>query len=127
MDQVKKHPEIGWRILSSVNEFSEVANTIIAHHERWNGSGYPNGLKGEEIPLQARIISIADAYDVMTSERSYRRRLSVEETVEELKRCSGSDFDSKIIDVFINEVLPNYRTLSSELTSERTRFNQMKI
>jgi len=125
MDQVKKHPEIGWRILSSVNEFSEVANTIIAHHERWNGSGYPNGLKGEEIPLQARIIAIADAYDVMTSERSYRRRLSVEETVEELKRCSGSDFDSKIIDVFINEVLPNYRTLSSELTSERTRLNRM--
>ncbi|HZW49118.1 MAG TPA: HD domain-containing phosphohydrolase [Bacillota bacterium] len=117
MNQIKKHPEIGWRILSSVNEFSEVANTIIAHHERWDGSGYPNGLKGEEIPLQTRIISVADAYDVMTSERSYRRRLSVEEAVRELKRCSGSDFDSKIVDVFINEVLPNYRTLASEKTN----------
>ena len=109
MNQIKKHPEIGWRILSSVNEFSEVANTIIAHHEKWNGSGYPNHLKEEEIPLQARILSIADAFDVMTSERSYRRRLSIEETVKELKRCAGIDFDSEIVDVFLNDVLPDLK------------------
>ncbi|MCE5196446.1 MAG: diguanylate cyclase [Negativicutes bacterium] len=109
MNQIRKHPEIGWRILSSVNEFSEVANTIIAHHEKWNGSGYPNGLKGEEIPLQARILSIADAFDVMTNERSYRRRLSMEEAVAELKRCADLDFDSKIVDVFLKDVLPDLK------------------
>jgi diguanylate cyclase (GGDEF)-like protein len=104
---VERHPEIGWRLLSSTNEFSELAQFVLNHHEKWDGSGYPNGLKGEEINLEARIISVADAYDALTSERSYRKGLTDEEAIMELKKCSGTQFDPKVVDVFINKVLNN--------------------
>ena len=102
---IERHPEIGWRLLSSTDEFSELAKYVLSHHENWDGTGYPNGLKGETIPLEARIISVADTYDAMTSERSYRKKMSREEAVKELKRCSGTQFDPMIVDVFLNEVL----------------------
>lgn len=102
---IKKHPEAGWRILSTTNEFSEVAEFVLRHHERWDGSGYPQGLKGPEIPIEARIIAVADAYDAMTSERSYKKAFSKEEANNELKRCSGTHFDSEIVDVFVNQVI----------------------
>lgn len=104
--EVKKHPEIGWRILSSANEYLDLAQFVLNHHERWDGSGYPNGVKGEKIPLESRIIAVADAYDAMTSERSYRKAWSKEEAIKELKRSSGTQFDPQIIDVFFNQVLP---------------------
>lgn len=100
--EIKRHPEIGYRLLSSVNEMSDIADYVLAHHEKWDGTGYPKGLKGEEIPLSARIIAIADAYDAMTSERSYRKPLTHSEAIEELKRCSGSQFDPKLVEVFAN-------------------------
>lgn len=103
--EIEKHPETGWRILSSTNEFSELAQFILEHHEKWDGKGYPKGLKGEEISIEARIITVADAYDAMTSERSYRKGVSKEEAVEEIKRCSGYHFDPKIAKVFIEKVL----------------------
>jgi putative nucleotidyltransferase with HDIG domain len=112
--EIKKHPEMGWRILSSTNEFFELASIVIAHHEKWDGSGYPNGLKGEEIPLKARIITVADAYDAMTSERSYRKPLGEDAAIEELKKCSGTQFDPKIVDVFLNLVLPFNSTFALE-------------
>lgn len=102
---IKKHPEAGWRILSTTNEFSEVAEFVLRHHERWDGSGYPQGLKGAEIPIEARIIAVADAYDAMTSERSYKKAFSKEEANNELKRCSGNHFDPEIVDVFVNQVI----------------------
>ena len=102
---IERHPEIGWRLLSSTDEFSELAKYVLNHHENWDGTGYPNGIKGEAIPLEARIISVADAYDAMTSKRSYRDKLSKEEAVNELRRCSGTQFDPKIVDVFLNKVL----------------------
>jgi len=104
-EQINRHPEIGWRILSSVNEFSDLAQCILAHHERWDGNGYPNGLRGEQIPLEARIISIADSYDAMTSQRSYKAGRTQEEAVKELMRCAGTQFDPKIVEVFVNQVL----------------------
>jgi diguanylate cyclase (GGDEF)-like protein/PAS domain S-box-containing protein len=103
--EMKKHPEIGWRILSTTNEFLELAQFVLNHHEKWDGSGYPNGLKGEAIQLEARIITIADAYDAMTSDRSYRKRLSNEEAIKELTRCSGSQFDPNLVEVFVNQVI----------------------
>jgi HD-GYP domain-containing protein (c-di-GMP phosphodiesterase class II) len=103
--EMKKHPEIGWRILSTTNEFLELAQFVLNHHEKWDGSGYPNGLKGEAIQLEARIIAIADAYDAMTSDRSYRKRLSNEEAIKELTRCSGSQFDPNLVEVFVNQVI----------------------
>lgn len=104
-NEVERHSEIGYRILSSVNEFSKLANYVLEHHERWDGKGYPRGLKGEEISLQARIIAIADAYDSMTSHRSFRKTLSEEEAINELKRCSGKQFDPNFVNIFIDMVL----------------------
>jgi len=102
---VKKHPEIGYRILSSVMEFSEIAKYVLEHHERWDGTGYPKGLKGEEIPLSARIINVVDSYDAMTSKRIYGKELSKEEAITEMRSCSGSQFDPELIKIFIEEVL----------------------
>ncbi len=104
-EKIEKHPEIGYRILASVNEFSEIAVHVLQHQEKWNGLGYPKGLKGEEISWQARIIAIADAYDAMTSDRAYRIGLSEEEAITEIRRCSGTQFDPNIARVFIEKVL----------------------
>ena len=104
-EEVKRHPEIGYRILSTVNDMSEMAGYVLAHHEKWNGTGYPKGLKGEEIPLQSRIITIADSYDAMTSERSYRNALSEEDAIEELKVNAGIQFDPELVKVFVEKVL----------------------
>lgn len=98
--EIQRHPEIGYRILSTMNEMSEMAEAILSHHERWDGMGYPRGLKGEEIPLKARIISIADTYDAMTSDRSYRDALSHETAMAEIQRNSGIQFDPKLVAVF---------------------------
>ena len=102
--EIKRHPEIGYRLLSSLNEMSDIAEYVLAHHESWDGKGYPKGLKGEEIPLQARIISIADAYDAMTSQRSYREAMSSEQAIEELKKCSSKQFDPNLVEIFINSI-----------------------
>lgn len=109
--EIKRHPEVGWRILSTTAEFSEVAEFVLHHHEHWDGSGYPNGLKGEEIPIEARIITVADTYDAMTSERSYRNPISKEEAKKEIQRCSGTQFDPKIADLFINDILLDKKLL----------------
>jgi diguanylate cyclase (GGDEF)-like protein/PAS domain S-box-containing protein/putative nucleotidyltransferase with HDIG domain len=103
--EIRRHPEIGYRILSSANEFSEMADAILKHHERWDGKGYPQGLKGEEISLQARIIAVADSYDAMTGDRPYRKGLSEEEAIAEIKRCSATQFDANIARVLIEKVL----------------------
>ena len=105
-EELKKHPEGSWRILSSVVEFSELAVFVLNHHERWSGGGYPKGLKGEAIPFESRIISIADAYDAMTSDRPYRKALSQDAARKEILRCSGSQFDPAIVKIFIEQVLP---------------------
>ncbi len=102
---ILKHPEIGFRILSSAKEFSQIADYVLEHHEKWDGTGYPKGIKAEQISLQARIITIADAYDAMTSDRSYRKGLSEEEAILEIKRCAGEQFDPVIAKVFIEKVL----------------------
>jgi putative nucleotidyltransferase with HDIG domain len=99
--QIKRHPEIGYRILSSTKEFSEIADCILAHHERWDGTGYPKGLKGKEILLPARIIAIADAFVAMTSEHTYKKKKTKEEALEELRRYSKIQFDPEVVEVFI--------------------------
>ena len=103
-EEIVKHSEIGYRILSSVPEFSEIANFVLEHQEKWDGTGYPRGLKGNEISQEARIIAVADSYDAMTGERSYGRVYSQEEAVEELLRCSGTQFDPVIINAFIESL-----------------------
>lgn len=99
---LERHPQIGFRMLESLG-VDPVAEWVLHHHERWDGTGYPDGLAGEEIPLGARIIFVADAYDAMTSERVYRSRLSEEEALAELERCSGTQFDPQIVAAFAFE------------------------
>lgn len=98
---MKKHPELGCRIISTMPELITIAEAVLCHHENWNGTGYPKQLKGEEIPLLARIISVADAFDAMTNDRPYHKAMSTEEAIEELKRCSGTQFDPYMVDVFV--------------------------
>ena len=112
-EEIKRHPEIGYRILSSVNEFSEISEFVLSHHERWDGSGYPRGLNGENICLQARIIAVADAFDAMTSERSYRKPLSEEDAIFEIENNSNKQFDTKIVKIFIERVLERQSRVSS--------------
>ena len=103
--EIKRHPEIGYRILKAVNDMSDMANYVLYHHERWDGKGYPKNLKGEEIPFVSRIITITDAYDAMTSERSYRSALPDEVVIKELRTNAGIQFDPELVGIFIEKVL----------------------
>lgn len=104
--EIKRHPEIGFRMLSTVKDMSEIANYVLFHHERWDGKGYPKGLVGEDIPLFSRICTIADASDAMTSERSYRSAMTHEYAIKELQKYSGIQFDPVLVEIFLNKVLP---------------------
>jgi len=104
-NEIKRHVENGYRILSSSSEFSNIAEFIYEHHERWDGSGYPRGLKGEEISIQGRIIAIADSFDVMKSERAYCREISETEAISELKKGAGTQFDPDLARLFVEKVL----------------------
>ncbi len=98
---IRNHYEIGARILNSLEPMRDIIPIIRHHHEWYNGEGYPDGLKGEEIPLLARIIAIADAYDAMIRERSYRPSLGIDTAKEELKKNAGTQFDPKLIEIFL--------------------------
>jgi len=114
--EIKKHSEKGYKILSSANEFSEIADYVLQHHERWDGKGYPQGIAAAAIMLEARIISLADAYDAMTSDRTYRKALSEDAALAEIERCSGSQFDPAVADAFIRSCL---KKKNSEITDGR--------
>ncbi len=98
---IKEHPEKGYHITLASGELARVARIILSHHEHWDGSGYPQCLAGEEIPLLSRLISIIDAYDVMTHSQVYKQPISPREALKEIERCSGSQFDPCIAGVFI--------------------------
>ncbi len=101
-EMFKLHPVIGKKILQPITFLQDILPDIYHHHEQYDGSGYPDGLRGEEIPLGARILAIADTYDAMTSDRPYRPALSHEIAIEELKRCAGTQFDPKLVEIFID-------------------------
>ena len=99
--EMHKHPEIGYRIAMTSPDFAAVAEYILAHHERWDGNGYPNGLSGERIPLLARILAIADAYDAMTQDRIYHEAIDKQDALDEIRRNAGTQFDPNISEVFL--------------------------
>ncbi|QNB48078.1 HD domain-containing protein [Thermanaerosceptrum fracticalcis] len=99
--KMKEHPQIGYSIANRSSELAHIANLILHHHEHWDGRGYPDGLKGEEIPLECRILAVIDAYDAMTNTRPYHQGISREEAIKELEDCSGKQFDSRIVEEFV--------------------------
>ncbi len=101
-EQIKKHPTSGYKILASVPEYLHIANIVYAHHERYDGQGYPRGLGKKDIPLEARIIAVADSYDAMTEQRTYRKVFSKTDALQEIHDCSGTQFDSDITEKFLN-------------------------
>jgi len=103
-EQIKKHPEIAQQMISKVQFLSPIVPMILYHQERWDGSGYPAGLKGEEIPLGSRIVAVINAFDAMVSERPYRKPLTEMEAIAELTRGSGTQFDPKVVAAFVKVV-----------------------
>ncbi len=103
--EMEKHSEAGYHILKSLNEYSAISEYVLSHHERWDGSGYPQGLKGEDIPVNARILAIADSYEAMISERPYKSILTQREAIEEIKLLAGTQYDPKLAIIFIENVI----------------------
>jgi len=99
---VKQHPVIGRRILEGVQGFAPYLAAVELHHENWDGTGYPKGQAGEETPIEARVIHVSDAYDAMTTDRSYRRGMSHEKAISILIQYAGIQFDPHIVETFVN-------------------------
>jgi len=116
-EAVKAHPQVGVNIASHARQLAPCLAGILHHHERYDGGGYPKGLKGEEIPLEARILAVADAFTAMTSDRTYSRALSLEEALEEMKRGAGKQFDPHLVEVFCSAI----ETTPLTPTGERIR------
>ena len=104
LEKMREHSRIGYRMAKNIPDFAPIAQEILYHHEYWDGTGYPEGLKGEKIPLLSRIISIVDAYDVMQSRRPYKRPVSKAEALKEIKRCAGTQFDPQLVEIFLKIV-----------------------
>lgn len=103
--KIKTHPLIGAEIVSKIEVLSDISDIIRYHHVHYNGKGYPSGLKGDQIPIGARIIAVADSFDAMVSDRSYRKAMSVDEACRELERCSGTQFDPFVVKAFVECVV----------------------
>jgi HD-GYP domain-containing protein (c-di-GMP phosphodiesterase class II) len=101
LKEIREHPKLGARLLLRVAAFRAAIPYVLFHHERWDGKGYPTGRAGEAIPLEARLLAVADAFDAMTSDRPYRRSLEHHEAVAEVARCAGTQFDPEIVRVFL--------------------------
>lgn len=100
-EEVKRHPEYGWAILRVIPTLANASLLVLHHHERMDGTGYPGGLRGEDIPLGARVVAVVDAFDAMLSSRSYRDRLPLQTAVRRLRQGAGTQFDRRIVDLFV--------------------------
>jgi HD-GYP domain-containing protein (c-di-GMP phosphodiesterase class II) len=105
---VEEHPAIGSRIVEHVPGLAQIAPAVLHHHEQWDGGGYPAGLAGDDIPLEARIIAVADSYSAMISDRPYRRRMPDHAAQRELRRCAGTQFDPEVVSVFCERLMARF-------------------
>jgi len=101
---MRRHCEIGLRIAKASPDLEPIADWILKHQARWDGTGYPLGLSGNDIPLECRIMAIIDAYDAMTNDRPYRRAMNSEAAITEIRQCSGTQFDPKLAEIFIEMI-----------------------
>ena len=120
-EAIKAHPRLGTNIVSNIPQLVGCADSILHHHERWDGSGYPDGLKGDQIPLESRILAIADTFEAMSSARPYRPAFSREEVIEELRKGAGTQFDPNLVEVFLGIIeagLPEKVKITQNASSE---------
>ena len=115
---IKNHPSIGAKIIAPAKIFTNIIPMVKYHHERFDGKGYPCSLKGEDIPLFARIVCVADSFDAMTSDRAYRPRFTLYKALEELEKCKGAQFDPRIVDAFILALKDNFGNLEDNLNMD---------
>ena len=111
---IRKHPEIGYRILKDIPKLDDVLPGVLYHHERYDGRGYPTGLAGEDIPHIARLITLADSFDAMSSTRTYRTGMSREEVLAEIAQCAGTQFDPDMAPIFVDLDFTEYDRLVME-------------
>jgi HD-GYP domain-containing protein (c-di-GMP phosphodiesterase class II) len=126
-EAMKKHPEIGARILADVRQVQDLIPGVLHHHERYDGRGYPHGLVGEDIPILGRVICLADSFDAMTTNRTYRRGMPLQQAMDEIQRCAGTQFDPKLAQLFvslgverIDSILEEHRVRAATAVAART-------
>ena len=119
-DEIKKHPELGYRILSGVRQFAGILPGVRFHHESWDGSGYPQGLAGEQIPLIARVLAVADAFDAMTSTRPYRNGMPIEQVEGIFREGSGKQWDAKVVENLLANRGRMIRIMNSQFTGNQS-------
>ena len=110
---IRKHPEWGWAAIRNVNDFRDASLLMLHHHERWDGSGYPGNLRGTDIPLGSRIITVADSFDALTTNRPYRTARTTEFAVNEIVRCAGTQFDRDAVSALVEEMTPLLQSFAS--------------
>jgi putative nucleotidyltransferase with HDIG domain len=125
-DQMKRHPQIGARILQDIKQMREIIPGVLHHHERYDGKGYPSGLAGEKIPLMGRVICLADCFDAMTSNRTYRKALPLEVALTEIRRCSGTQFDPRLAEYFLQTGPDGFRELLRDHQQKSKKLRELQ-
>ena len=122
-DQIKQHPVLGYEILKGIRQFRKILPSVRHHHESWDGSGYPDGLAGDEIPRDAQIMAVADAFDAMTSDRPYRSGMPLEKVISIFEGGRGSQWAADVVDVLLSmpEVMERYAKREADVASEDTK------
>jgi len=126
-EQMKKHPEIGARILHDIKQVKDILPGVLHHHERYDGKGYPAGIAGENIPQMGRIICLADCFDAMTSNRTYRKALPLEVALSEIRRCSGTQFDPGLTEAFLRTGCDGFRELLRDWEHQTARLADLQM
>jgi len=130
-DQIKEHPTIGFEIISDMAIPKSVGLAILYHHEKYDGLGYPGKLKGDKIPLFARILCVVDSFDAMVTTREYKRTFTMEEAVQELRKEAGTHFDPKIVNIFCKILEKEYNVIGAynpeEITNEEEIIKNVNI